>query len=97
MGLMDKVKAQTTQIGQKVEQAGKAGQAKIEALQAKRRADGILADLGAITYAQRSGQTTAGDEARINDLVAQLRQYEAEYGSIGSNPSTDFTPGSTTN
>ena len=91
MGLMDKVKAQATQLAEKAEQAGKAGQAKLESLQAKRRADGMLADLGAITYAQKNGKSSPGDEARITDLVSQLRQYEAEYGPISANPSSDFS------
>jgi hypothetical protein len=79
---MDKVKAQANQLADKAQEAGKAGQAKLEAIQAKRRADGLLETLGSITYAQRLGNSSAGDEARIEDLVAQLRQYEAEYGPL---------------
>jgi hypothetical protein len=92
MGLMDKVKTQATQIAGKASEAGKAGQAKLEALQAKRRADSLLIELGTIVYGQRTGTSGAGDESRIADLVGQLRQYEAEYGPVGDEPAEDPAP-----
>ena len=83
MGLMDKVKAQATQIAEKAQEAGKVGQAKLEAVQARRKADALLAELGSIVFDSRVGRGTPGDEKRTAQLVEQLRQYEAEYGPLG--------------
>lgn len=83
MGLMDKVKAQATQVAAKAQEAGKVGQAKLEAVQARRKADGLLGELGKITFDAKTGRCAAGDDKRAADLVEQLRQYEAEYGLIG--------------
>ncbi len=56
MGLMDKVKA-SAEVGlAKATEAGKAGQAKLDAAQAKHRADGLLRELGAVVYAERTGR-----------------------------------------
>jgi hypothetical protein len=82
MGLVDKVKQQATQVVEKAQEAGKVGQAKLEALQARRRADAALAELGAIAYRARTQQAKPGDEARAVELVAELRQYEAEHGAL---------------
>ena len=82
MGLVDKVRQQATQVVGKAQEAGKVGQAKLEALQARRRADGVLTELGAIAFRARSDRARPGDERRADDLVAQLRQYEAEYGPV---------------
>ncbi|HLI15394.1 MAG TPA: hypothetical protein VKV23_04990 [Acidimicrobiales bacterium] len=91
MGLMDKVKAQATQLAEKAQEAGKAGQAKLDALAARRRAEGLLNELGRIAYASRVGRAAPGDERRAGDLVEQLRQYEAEY-----EPLTPEGPGAST-
>ena len=86
MGLRDQMKAMATQVAGKAQEAGKAGQAKIETLQARRRADALLGELGTITYRARTERVRPGDEQRSVDLVAQLRQYEAEYGSVDAPP-----------
>ncbi|MHB8287700.1 MAG: hypothetical protein ACYDEY_00380 [Acidimicrobiales bacterium] len=77
MGFMDKVKSQATQAAQKAQEAASAGQAKIEEAQAKRRADGLLRDLGAAVYAERTGRGTADTQASVDRLIAELQQYEA--------------------
>lgn len=82
MGVMDKLKAQATQFAERAQEAGKVGQAKLEALQARRKADGLCAELGRLTYRARLGRGMPGDDRRMSDLVEQLRQYEAEYGSL---------------
>jgi hypothetical protein len=94
MGLMDKVKAQATQIAEKAQEAGKVGQAKLDALQSKRKADSLLEELGKITYEAHEGRGGPGDEARASDLIEQLRQYEAEYGLLGSDSASsgDVSP-----
>lgn len=93
MGLMDKVKQQANQIAEKAQEAGKAGQAKLEAIQAKRRIDGVLSDLGAITYRARTNQAGPGDEERTDGLIAQVKAYEVEYGPVASMPSADMDGG----
>ena len=80
---MDKMKAQAAQLAQKAQEAGKAGQSKIVDVQAKRRADGLLRELGAALYAQRTGSATGGNTAAdIDRLVAELSKLEAENGPL---------------
>ncbi len=83
MGLMDKVKAQATQLADKAQQAGQAGQAKLADLQAKRKGDALLLELGGIVYSQKVGRAAAGADARITELVSQVQAFEAEHGTIG--------------
>ena len=74
MGLLDKAKEQATKLADKAQEAGKAGQEKLKDVQAQRRADGLLRDLGASVWAQR-----ADDEAMVRE---QLKAHEAEHGPI---------------
>ena len=84
MGLMDKVKA-TAEVGlAKANEAGKAGQAKLDAAQAKHKADGLLRDLGAAVYADHLGKGSEEITAKAERIVEELKAYEAEYGPIGS-------------
>jgi len=83
MGLMDKVKAQATQLADKAQQAGQAGQAKLNDMQAKRKADALLLELGGIVYSQKVGRADAGADARIAGLVGQVQAFEAEHGTVG--------------
>ena len=82
MGLMDKVKTQATQVAQKAQEAGKAGQAKLDQVQAKRKADSLLRDLGAAVYAQRTGAGGPAAAAEVDRVFEQVRAYEAEHGSV---------------
>jgi hypothetical protein len=84
MGLMDRMKAQASQIAERAQEAGKVGQAKLEALQARRKADALLTELGRITFDAQSGHGAPGDDARRTDIIEQLHQYEAEYGPLGA-------------
>jgi hypothetical protein len=84
MGLMDKVKA-GAEIGMaKASEAGKAGQAKLDAAQAKHKADGLLRDLGAAAYADHMGRGSDDVTQEAARLVTELQAYEAEYGPIAS-------------
>jgi hypothetical protein len=84
MGLMDKVKA-SAEIGlAKATEAGKAGQAKLDAAQAKHKADGLLRDLGAAVYADHSGRGSDQTTKDAERIVGELQAYEAEYGPIPS-------------
>ena len=89
MALIDKVKAQASQLAQKAQEAGKAGQAKLEDVQARRRADGMLRDLGAAIYAQRSGGAGGEGDAEIDRLVSELAAFESEHGSLAEHGSND--------
>ncbi len=82
MGLMDKVKAQAEAGLAKAAEAGKAGQAKLDAVQAKRHAESLLADLGYHVYSQRTGRSDGDTEAEIERIADELASYEAEYGTL---------------
>jgi hypothetical protein len=91
MALMDKMKQQAAQLAQKAQEAGKAGQAKIEDAQAKRRADGLLRELGAAVYSQRNGTATSDTDAEIERLVGELKKHEEENGALATAASTEST------
>lgn len=79
---MDKVKA-SAEVGlAKAGEAGRAGQAKLDAAQAKHRAEGLLRDLGAAAYADRQGRSTDKTVMNAQRIVAELQAYEAEYGPL---------------
>ena len=82
MGLMDKVKAQATQLADKAQQAGQAGQAKLAEVQSKRKSDALLLELGGITYTQRMGRPEAGADARATEIVGLVQAFEAEHGPV---------------
>jgi hypothetical protein len=82
MGLMDKVKSQATQLAEKAQQAGAAGQAKLADLQSKRKADALLLELGGIVYQERTGRGDAAGTARSAELVDLLQKHEAEHGAV---------------
>lgn len=86
MGLLDKVKTQATQLAEKAQEAGKAGQAKLESFQTKKQADTMLRDLGAYTFAKLRGRADADVETKISGVIAQLDAYEAEHGAIDLSP-----------
>lgn len=79
MGLMDKVRAQATQIAQKTQETARDSKVKFDQAQAKRRGDAMLRNLGAIVYADRTGRGSADSEAEIDRLVTELRSHEAEH------------------
>lgn len=82
MGLLDKVKAQAEAGLAKAGEASKAGQAKLDAVQAKHKADGLLHDLGAAVYADRAGRATDQTSSDAERIVGELQAYEAEYGPL---------------
>jgi hypothetical protein len=80
MGLMDKVKAQATVLAQKGQETAREGKVKFDQAQAKRRADIMLRNLGAVVYAERTGRGTPKTQADIDRLVADIKAHEAEHG-----------------
>jgi len=80
MGLMDKVKAQATVLAQKTQETAREGKAKFDQVQATRRADAMLRNLGALVYADRTGRGTPDTQAQIDRLVADISAHEAANG-----------------
>jgi hypothetical protein len=90
MGLMDKVKEQASAAAAAAKEAAAKGQAKVDELQAKRAADGVLRQLGLATYLQKVGRPTASADSDIAGYVDTLKAYEAEHGELnGSDTSSD--------
>jgi hypothetical protein len=82
MGLLDKVKAQATAATAVAKDAAQKGQAKLEEVQSKKGADGMLRDLGAAFYATKTGRATPSTDADIDRLVAALQAHESEHGAL---------------
>ena len=80
MGLMDKVRAQGTQIAQMAQDTAREGKVKLDQAQAKRRADAMFRDLGATVYAERTGRGTPDSQGKIDRLVDALSRQEASQG-----------------
>ena len=93
MGLMDKVRAQSTQIAQMAQETAREGKVKLDQAQAKRRADAMFRDLGATVYAERTGRGTPDSQGKIDRLVDALSRQEASQG-LGD-PDGSTSPGST--
>lgn len=85
MGLMDRVKAQATELAQQ-------GKAKYDQVQATRRADAMLRNLGALVYQERTGRGVPDSQAQIDKLVADLSAHEAANG-INLSPEPTDPPG----
>jgi hypothetical protein len=82
MGLLDKVKAQATAATEMAKDAAAKGQAKMNEVQAKKAADGMLRDLGAAFYATKTGRSTPTTDDEIAQLVTSLQAHESEHGQI---------------
>ena len=80
MGLMDKVRAQGSQLAQVAQDAAREGKVKLDQAQAKRRADALFRDLGAAVYAERTGRGSPDSKGRIDRLVDALSRQEADQG-----------------
>lgn len=80
MSLMDKVKAQATQIAHKTQETARESKVKYDQAQAKRRADVMLRNLGAVVYAEHTGRGTGDSQAQVDKLVADIKTHEAENG-----------------
>jgi hypothetical protein len=96
MGLMDKVRAQGSQLAQVAQDAAREGKVKLDQAQAKRRADALFRDLGAAVYAERTGRGSPDSKERIDRLVDALSRQEADQGlgdPDGKSPSGESPPG----
>jgi hypothetical protein len=97
MGLLDKVKAQATAATEMAKDAAQKGQAKLDEVQAKKTADGMLRDLGASFYATKTGRTTPSTDADIERLVTALQTYESEHGALTLAPESAAAAPTATN
>lgn len=88
MPLFDRVKSGAAQAVQKAQEAGKAGQAKIDEMQASRKLDGLFRALGAAVYSQHAGTASGDTAATIERLNHEIAAHEAEHGK-DSGPTTD--------
>jgi hypothetical protein len=93
MGLMDKVKAQATQLAQKTQEAAQEGKARLDQAQASRRGDALLRQLGGLVFAERTGRGTPDSQAKIDQLIGTISTYEQENG-INLTQATVPPPGS---
>jgi hypothetical protein len=88
MGFLDKMKEGAAQATVAAKDAAHKGQAKLDAIQAKRTADGLLRDLGAAAYAEKAGRAPANNSAEIDRILAALEEHERENGQIDLAPSS---------
>ncbi len=82
MSLLDKVKTQAASATAIAKDAAQKGQAKLDALQAKRAADVLFRNLGVVVYGQRTGRAAATADTDVERIVASLKALEAEHGPI---------------
>jgi hypothetical protein len=76
MGFFDKAK-------ENIERVAKQGQEKLDEVQAKKKADGLLRDLGAWTYAASTGRDNGQGPSEVRRITAELQAHEAEHGPLG--------------
>ena len=78
MGFLDKVKDQAAHLkdSDKVREVTGKVKEKVDDVQARRKANDLLEDLGRLLYAQQTGRTNATADAEIARLVAELRTLE---------------------
>jgi len=87
MGRMDRVKLMAGQITDKAQEATKAGQAKIEALQAKKHVKQVLSEIGSKTYLEHENRSKDTTNQELEALFGEVKKYEEDYGPIDA---TDF-------
>jgi hypothetical protein len=92
MGLMDRVKAQAAQIAQQAQEAAQEGRARLDQVQASRRGDALLRQLGAAIFAERTGRGAADSQAKIDQLINDLVAYERQNGLDLTNPAQPGFP-----
>jgi anthranilate phosphoribosyltransferase len=87
MGLMDKVKAQAEQAVAKAQHGVAQGQSKLEEIQAKKRADALLRNLGAAYYAQ---QRSGGSAEAVTTALTAVDAHAAENGTVDTTASVNL-------
>ena len=87
MGFLDKVKESASTAAAAAKDAAQKGQAKVDEVQAKRSADGVLRQLGLAVYLEQAGRSSSTSEADVARYVDTLKSYETEYGELSSDAS----------
>jgi hypothetical protein len=93
MGILDKMKEQAAVASAAAKDAAAKGQSKLDDMQAKKNAESMLRDLGALSYASVAGREGADAEASAQRLVAALQAYEAERGELSLEPESPVGKG----
>ena len=93
MGFLDKAKSQMAQATAMAKDAAQKGQAKLATMQAKKHADALLRDLGAIVYGEKTGRASATADADTERLMAALQSHESEHGPVDLGLEADRTMG----
>ncbi len=94
MGLMDRVKAQASQLAQQAMDATQEGKAKLDQAQAGRRGDAMLRQLGALVLAERTGRGTPDTQAKIDQLINDISAHEQASGlNLTRDPASSFAGG----
>ena len=83
MTLLDKAKVAAEKAAARGKQGVQQGQAKIDAIQTKRKAEALLRELGAAYYAElRHG----GSHDAVETAVNALDSHEKEHGTVDAEP-----------
>ena len=82
MGILDKARTQAQQIAHKAQEGAKGAQDKLEEVQAKKRADALLRELGAWHHAQHEARDQGRAPGEIARLHGALRAHETEHGAL---------------
>lgn len=82
MGFLDKVKEQANAAAAATKEAAAKGKSQLDDLQAKKAADAMLRDLGALSYGSVTSRESATSEADATRLVEALQAHETEHGQL---------------
>jgi hypothetical protein len=88
MGLLDKVKEQAGQIAEMAQQGVAQGKDKLEDLQAHKRGEALLRDLGAAYYAQLRH---AGSSSAVEAALKAMDAHVSEHGNPIDQDTIDIT------
>jgi hypothetical protein len=83
MGVLDKAKAKAEAAVAKGKEGMAQGQAKLDAMQAKKHGDALLRDLGAAYYAK---ERKGGSAGAVQAALAKVAEHEAEHGVVDTAP-----------
>jgi hypothetical protein len=83
MALFDKVKSQAQDVAKRAQEAGRAGQSKLDDFQTKRQLDSLFHDLGAAVYAERKGTAGASSDA-VERCIAAIDDHMAANADSGT-------------
>ena len=77
MGFLEQLRQSADELAHWAAEAGKVGAARLEELAARRRVDSLLCQLGALTYAERTGEWRPDADAEVDRLVVAVAEAEA--------------------